>query len=51
MTITDSTKFFILKVPNFDCLNQILTYNEIALLENSAKQFAAVFDPANRKEN
>lgn len=43
MTIGPQTKFFIYKVPNFDCLNQTLTHNEIALLENSARALEAIF--------
>jgi hypothetical protein len=44
MTITDSTKFLIFKMPNFDCLNQAFFNNEIALLGNSVRVFQALFE-------
>jgi len=43
MTINESTKFFIYRMPNHDCLNQTLTHNEIALLDNSAASLRQVF--------
>ena len=42
-TIEDNTKFFLLKIPNLDCLMNSLFLNEIALTENSSAAFEAIF--------
>ena len=44
MSINDASKFFIFKVPNVDCLNYFVWTNEIALLDNTARVFQAIFD-------
>lgn len=42
-SIDDSTKFFLLSIPNQDCLMYSLMVNQIALTENSSHAFEKVF--------
>lgn len=43
-TIDDNTKFFLLKIPNQDCLMNSLCLNEIALTEHSSQAFEKIFE-------
>jgi len=41
--IDNNTKFFLLKIPNMDCLMFSFLHNEIALTENSSTAFETIF--------
>ena len=42
--IDDNTKFFLLKIPNHDCIMFSYLEQEIALTENSSTAFEKVFE-------
>ena len=42
--IDENTKFFLLKIPNSDCLMNSLALGEIALTENSSQAFKTIFE-------
>lgn len=49
-TIDESTKFYLLKIPNQDCLMNSLILNEIALTEHTSQAFGATFEK-HKEEN
>ena len=43
-SIDDNTKFYLLKIPNLDCIMFSYLVQEIALTENSSTAFEKVFE-------
>ena len=49
--IDENTKFFLLKIPNQDCLMNSMILQEIALTENSSQAFEAIFERDKEDKN